>query len=99
MITETAREFKIKNQTLYCNVFYNNDTTPIEVVLIILQYAFKLSAMEASNKVMEIHNSEKGIINIDSKEICDAKNEQVLKIMSELGEKNLITTVEVYDAQ
>jgi len=101
MSTQTAerKQYKLQRPPKYCNVFYNNDVTPVDIVVAILMKAFSLSEGDAEQKAMEIDAGDKDIIYINSKEVCELKEEVVQQCMKVLKESNLKTTVELYEEE
>jgi ATP-dependent Clp protease adapter protein ClpS len=95
----TAKKFKIKHAPKYCNVFYNNDVTTVEFVSLLLKDVFNLSQEETISKVNEIHNGEKGVVYINSKEVCDYKHEIVNHYCFKFNETQLKYAVEVYEEE
>jgi ATP-dependent Clp protease adapter protein ClpS len=97
--TATRKKLKLTRPPKYCNVFYNNDVTPFDIVIALLIKAFKYTAQDAEQKAKEIHERDKGIIHINSKEVCELKHEVVKSYMNQLNEINLKTTIELYEEE
>jgi ATP-dependent Clp protease adapter protein ClpS len=95
--TEVRRKFEVKKAPRYCNVFYNNEKTTMEFVLVALKEIFDLSFAEAQQKVMEIHESTKGVVFIASKEICEHKHTLMDMFCQKVGEMHLQYEVEPYE--
>lgn len=93
---QTRKKIKLKKAPKYCNVFYNNDKTSVDVVMYLLTSVFNLSTEEAAVKTSEIDKSEKGIVYINSKEVCELKHELTALYLKKLNEQHLKQTVELY---
>lgn len=98
MSTDTleVRKVKLKEAPKYCNVFYNNETTDVDLVVFILTKIFKLSRQDAEQKTHEIHTNKQGIVYINSKEICDFKKDLVDEFLTKASEHDLVHSVKIY---
>ncbi len=77
MSTETQErvKFDLKIPPQYCIVFYNNNITTYEQVVYLLINTFNMTAETANKLTEKINNSEKGVVFVSTKEVCEAKNE------------------------
>lgn len=69
----------------------------MDVVISILTNAFDYDIPSAEKKMLEIHEREKGVVHINSKEVCELKNSLVTQIKSKLNDTELRHTVELYE--
>jgi len=69
--TETVTKLKVPS--LYKVVILNDDYTPMEFVLQVLEEIFGKSASEAHLLCMEVHEKGRGIAGIYSKEVAEQK--------------------------
>jgi len=99
MSTETKerRSLQIKKAPTYCNILYNNDKTPMDIVIVLLCKVFKKTIPEAHKITMDIHNSDRGVAFIGSKEVCEFKRASMDDALFRLQEKHLKHNVEIYD--
>ena len=61
-------------------IFFNDDTTPVEFVVHVLQSIFRKSLAEAAEITLQIHNSGNGIAGVYTEEIAFMKKEQTVKL-------------------
>jgi len=64
---------KVKKPKRYSVVFYNDNYTPMEYVILLLMQEFHLSSENATAVMMKIHNSERGAVGSYSREIAETK--------------------------
>ena len=70
----------------YKEVYHNDDFTPMNYVTDSLIHVFHLSAVEAYNITMQVHEKGKGIAKSGlSKEIAETKSETVVQFFRSLG--------------
>ncbi len=73
---EEARP-KLKRPPLYNVVLLNDDFTPMEFVVHILEYFFTMSREKAVRVMLAVHTEGKGICGTFSREIAETKVAQV----------------------
>lgn len=73
---EEARP-KVKRPPLYNVVLLNDDYTPMEFVVHILEYFFILSREKAVRVMLQVHTEGKGVCGTFSREIAETKVAQV----------------------
>ncbi|MEM7071592.1 MAG: ATP-dependent Clp protease adapter ClpS [Pseudomonadota bacterium] len=71
---------KIKKPSLYQVVMLNDDYTPMEFVVYLLQHFFDKSIEEATQIMLHIHQHGKGKCGVYSFEIAETKVMQVLNL-------------------
>lgn len=76
--TTLEREaLKTKPPSKYAVSLVNDDFTPMEFVMLILQEYFNKGLAEAEQITMHVHNAGKGICGLFTKDIAEAKVQQV----------------------
>ena len=92
LAVEEARP-KLKRPPLYQVVLINDDFTPMEFVVEILQGVFGLERTSATRVMLEVHTKGKGICGVYSYEIAETKVAQVNTI-SQQQQHPLLCTME-----
>ena len=69
----------LKKPSMFAVLLINDDYTPMEFVIYILQSIFKKSYEEAKTIMLEVHNKGKGICGIYSLDIAETKANQVIE--------------------
>ena len=75
----TKEKSKAKKPDMYAVVLINDDYTPMEFVIYVLQTIFKKSYEEAKKVMLLVHNEGKGICGIYSLDIAETKAKQVIE--------------------
>lgn len=76
---EEARP-KLKKPPLYRVILVNDDYTPMEFVVEVLETVFGMERSQATRVMLEVHTKGKGICGVYSYEIAETKVAQVTKI-------------------
>ncbi|MBT8132533.1 MAG: ATP-dependent Clp protease adapter ClpS [Gammaproteobacteria bacterium] len=76
LIVEEARP-KLKRPPLYKVVLLNDDYTPMEFVVDVLQNIFGMDRMKATRVMLEVHTRGKGVCGVYTYEIAETKVSQV----------------------
>jgi ATP-dependent Clp protease adaptor protein ClpS len=76
VLLETAKP-KVKPPKRYQVVLLNDDYTPMEFVVDVLQTFFGLDEQKASMIMMAVHRDGKGVCGVFSREIAEMKVQQV----------------------
>ena len=71
---------KIKRPSLYKVIMLNDDFTPMEFVIQVLQHYFRKSAEEATQIMLHVHQRGVGICGIYTYEIAETKLSQVMAL-------------------
>ena len=79
LAVEEARP-KLKEPPLYRVVLINDDYTPMEFVVEVLETVFGMERGKATRVMLEVHTKGKGICGIYSYEIAETKVAQVTSI-------------------
>ena len=83
-LDQTSR-IKIKRPEKYKVVMYNDDFTPMDVVVDILIHIFKKSNNDAVKLMLTVHESDKAVVGVYSYDIAQTKAQKSVKIARELG--------------
>jgi ATP-dependent Clp protease adaptor protein ClpS len=75
--TETIERTRLKTPKNYKVVLLNDDYTPMDFVVSILESIFQKSPAEAVKIMLAVHNQGKGLCGIYTKQIAEAKVELV----------------------
>lgn len=76
LIVEEARP-RLKRPPLYKVVLLNDDYTPMEFVVDVLQNIFGMDRMKATRIMLEVHTRGKGVCGVFTYEIAETKVSQV----------------------
>ena len=76
---KTIEKPKVKKPNMYSVVLINDDYTPMEFVIYILQTIFKKSYEESKKIMLLVHNEGKGICGIFPLDIAETKANQVIE--------------------
>ena len=91
-------EPKLKKPPLYRVVIFNDDYTPMEFVVYVLQTFFGIDRDKATQIMLAIHTHGKGVCGIFTKEVAETKSAQVNNFASE-NEHPLISEIEPVDEE
>lgn len=87
-------EPKVKPPSLYRVVLINDDFTPMEFVVDILESIFGMERTHATQVMLEVHTKGKGICGVFSYEIAETKVAQVMSLASQQQHPLLCTMEE-----
>ena len=93
LAVEEARP-KIKQPPLYRVVLINDDFTPMEFVVEILESVFGMERTRATQVMLEVHTKGKGVCGVYSYEIAETKVAQVTSIAQQQQHPLLCTMEE-----
>lgn len=91
-------EPEIAKPPMYAVVMYNDNYTPMEFVVYILQSEFRHNLDTAVEIMMTIHNSSKGIAGIYPKDIAETKAKKVNSLAHREGYP-LLTQIEPHQGE
>ncbi|WP_440995345.1 ATP-dependent Clp protease adapter ClpS [Arhodomonas sp. SL1] len=74
---ETAKP-KLKRPPLYRVVLLNDDYTPMDFVVEVLQTFFRMDRSQATQVMLHVHTRGKGVCGVYSRDIAETKVEQVM---------------------
>lgn len=90
---EEARP-KLKQPSLYRVVLINDDYTPMEFVVDVLQSVFSMERNQATRVMLEVHTKGKGICGVFTYEIAETKVAQVTSVAQQQQHPLLCTMEE-----
>ena len=93
VVVEEARP-KLKRPPLYRVVLINDDYTPMEFVVEVLQSIFGMERPKATRVMLEVHTKGKGVCGVYDYEIAETKVAQVMSISQQQQHPLLCTTEE-----
>lgn len=70
---------KVKEPNLYQVVMHNDDFTPMEFVVTVLENFFNMDRAKATSVMYEIHISGKAVCGMFSKDVAETRIEQVME--------------------
>ena len=76
LVTEVARP-KLKPPPMYRVVLNNDDFTPMEFVVHVLEVFFAMNRERATQVMLHVHTRGKGVCGVFTKEIAETKMSQV----------------------
>ncbi len=76
LVLEEAKP-KLKKPPLYKVVLLNDDYTPMDFVVSVLEMFFNLPREKATRIMLQVHTQGKGVCGVFSKEIAETKVHQV----------------------
>lgn len=85
---------ELKKPPLYQVVLYNDDFTPMDFVVEILEHFFAMDRVRATRVMLDVHNTGKGICGVYTRDIAQTKAEQVIQYAQQ-HEHPLLCRVEV----
>ena len=87
---------KLKRPPLYNVVLLNDDYTPMEFVVHVLEHFFGMDREKATQLMLAVHTQGAAVVGIYPRDIAETKSEQVNKYAQE-NQHPLISTVEMTD--
>ena len=75
----TKEKVKVKKPDMYVVIMLNDDYTPMEFVIYVLQSVFKKNYEDAKKIMLLIHNEGKGICGVFPLDIAETKANQVIE--------------------
>ncbi len=76
---------KLKKPQLYKVILLNDDYTPMEFVVYVLQLVFSMQEQQATSVMLLVHQSGKGICGTFTREIAEMKVNDVLGVAKKYG--------------
>lgn len=76
LATETAKP-KLKKPPLFKVVLLNDDYTPMEFVVSVLEQFFRMNREKATQIMLQVHTSGKGVCGVFSRDVAETKVAQV----------------------
>ena len=81
---------KVAKPKKYKAVMYNDDYTPMDVVVLVLMQIFHKSGQESIKLMLDVHEKGRGIAGVYSKEICETKCVQACQLAKSMGHPFLV---------
>ena len=78
-------EARVKPPPMYQVVMYNDDYTPMEFVVEVLQMFFSLPREQATQVMLKVHTEGRGVCGVYSKDVATTKVNQVLDAAHKAG--------------
>jgi ATP-dependent Clp protease adaptor protein ClpS len=75
-----AEKAKVKPPPLYKVMLLNDDYTPMDFVVVVLQTVFAMSREKATQVMLQVHREGMGVCGTYTREVATAKVEQVINI-------------------
>jgi ATP-dependent Clp protease adaptor protein ClpS len=75
-----ARKAKVKRPPLYKVLLLNDDYTPMDFVVVVLQTVFAMSREMATQVMLQVHREGMGVCGTYTREVATAKVGQVIDI-------------------
>lgn len=76
-VQEAKPQLKLKPPSLYRVVMHNDDFTPMEFVVAVLEAFFNMDRVKATQVMYEVHLTGKAACGLFSKDVAETKVEQV----------------------
>ena len=75
-----AEKAKVKPPPLFKVMLLNDDYTPMDFVVVVLQTVFAMSREKATQVMLQVHREGMGVCGTYTREVASAKVEQVINI-------------------
>ena len=91
-------EPKLKKPSLYRVILLNDDYTPMEFVIYVLQTFFSYDKEKATQIMLAVHTKGKGVGGIYTKEVAETKSNQINNFAKQ-NEHPLVSDIEPIDEE
>ena len=92
------KEPKLKKPSLYRVILLNDDYTPMEFVIYVLQTFFSYDKEKATQIMLAVHTKGKGVCGIYTKEVAETKSNQINNFAKQ-NEHPLVSDIEPIDEE
>ena len=92
------KEPELKKPPLYKVVLINDDYTPMEFVIYVLQTFFSYDKEKATQIMLAVHTKGKGVCGIYTKEVAETKSNQINNFAKQ-NEHPLVSDIEPIDEE
>ena len=75
-----AEKSKVKTPPLFKVLLLNDDYTPMDFVVVVLQTVFAMSREQATQVMLKVHRDGMGVCGIYTREVAATKVEQVIEL-------------------
>ena len=76
---------KVQKPRKFKAVMLNDDYTPMDFVIVILEHVFRKSSAEATRLMLYVHKKGRGIAGVYTREICETKCMQAVNFAKAEG--------------
>ena len=97
LATKTADPI-VKKPSLYRVILLNDDYTPMEFVIYVLQTFFSYDKEKATQIMLAVHTKGKGVCGIYAKEVAETKSNQINNFAKQ-NEHPLVSDIEPIDEE
>ena len=80
-----TRRARVKPPPMFKVILLNDDYTPMEFVVIVLQKFFSMSREKATQVMLKVHRDGLGVCGLYPKDIATTKVEQVISYAKKIG--------------
>ena len=91
-------EQKLKKPSLYRVILLNDDFTPMEFVIYVIQTFFSYDKEKATKIMLAVHTKGKGVCGIYTKEVAETKSNQINNFAKQ-NEHPLVSDIEPIDEE
>lgn len=88
---------KLKKPSLYQVVLFNDDYTPMEFVVYVLEHFFAMDREKATRVMLKVHTEGKAVCGVYTRDIAETKSTQVNEYARQ-NEHPLLSEIEEVDA-
>ena len=92
------KEPELKEPPLYQVILLNDDYTPMEFVIYVLQTFFSYDKEKATQIMLAVHTKGKGVCGIYTKEVAETKSNQINNFAKQ-NEHPLVSDIEPIDEE
>ena len=92
-VAEAPAPARTKRPPLYRVILHNDDFTPMEFVVFVLQFVFHRSELEAQTIMLEAHRTGQAVAGVYTFEVAETKAEEVARLAKD-ATVPLLATVE-----
>src|SRR5205823_3799214 len=75
-----AEKTRLKPPPLYKVMLLNDDYTPMDFVVVVLQTVFAMSREQATQVMLKVHRDGMGVCGVYTREVATTKVEQVIEL-------------------
>ena len=81
VVDKTENKTKLKKPKKWMVIVHNDDVTPMDFVVELLYYVFKLEVQQATELMLKIHNEGQGVAGIYPYEIAEQKYSEAMVLI------------------
>ena len=95
-VAEAEAKPKLKRPPMYKVILLNDDYTPMEFVVHVLQKFFNMDAERATQLMLAVHTQGSAVCGIFPRDVAETKSEQV-NLYAQEHQHPLLSTIEITD--